>query len=399
VRAAWWLAGIEVPAAFVLTAGALMMLQRFSALTRTGLSFRSDRLLTVRLDLPQERYATPAARARFGASVRQTLAALPGMEAVMLWGPSMFARSTWVAFVAPADRPVTDNERVMLWRHSTNPGALRELGIALVAGRDFAATDTLDTPLVAIVSEDGARRLWPGQDAIGRQLRAGSGASATTLTVIGVAADARHRGRFRFSEGAAAHEAQLDLYLPYAQRPNALVTIGIRTTGDPAAATHAVSSAIAGIDPALPVYDVAPLDNRLRIEERSVGVAALLLNVYGGLALMLAAIGVYGVLAAGVAARLRELGIRAALGAEPRRIQFGIVRQAVLVTLGAVIAGGLIAAAAGWSTRALFFEASAADPSVLGAAALLLLAVAIAASVIPARRASRIDLIRVLTAD
>jgi predicted permease len=390
---------VEVAAAFVLTAGSLMMLQSFTALTRTGLSFRSERLLTVRLDLPQDRYATPASRVRFAQRARETLAALPGVQAVMLWGPSMFARSTWIAFVAPADRVVPDNERVMLWRHSTNPGALQDLGIPLVAGRDFVAGDTLDAPPVAIISESGARRLWPDQNAVGRQLRTGSGATATTLTVVGVAADARHRGRFRFSEGASAHDAQLDLYLPFAQRPNALLTIGIRTAGDPAGATHAVSAAIGAIDPALPVYDVAPLDDRLRLEERSVGVAALLLNLYGGLALLLAAIGVYGVLAAGVAARLRELGIRAALGAEPRRIQLGIVRQALLVSTAAVCAGGVIAAAVGASTRALFFEASVADLRVLGGAALLLLAVAAVASAAPARRASRVDLVRVLTVD
>ena len=394
-----WLAGVEVTAAFVLTAGALMMLQSFSALTSTGLAFRSDHLLTVRLELPQDRYATPAARARFGEALRERAAAIPGVQAAILWGPSMFSRSTWISFVAPTDRVVADNERVMLWRHSTNPGGLRDLGIALTAGRDFAVTDTLDTPSVAILSEAAARQLWPAQDPIGRQFRTGSGAAASTVTVVGVAADARHRGRFRFSEGAAAHEPQLDVYFPYAQRSNGLLTLGVRTTGAPSGAIKDVAAAIAAIDPALPAYDIAPLDDRLRLEERSVGFASLLLNLYGGLALLLAAIGVYGVLAATVASRLRELGIRAALGAAPHRLQLAIVRQGLVVTLSAIAAGVVVTAALASSMRALFFDASVADPRALGGAAALLASVAIAASFFPARRASRIDPVKVLKID
>jgi predicted permease len=373
------------------------MLQSFAALTRTDLAFRSDHLLALRLELPQERYATPAARARFGEEARQRLMALPGVESAILWGPSMFAHSTWISFVAPDDRVVTDNERVMLWRHSTNPGGLHDLGIAIVAGRDFADTDRLETPPVAIVSETSARRLWPGQDAIGKRLRTGSGTAASMLTVIGVAADARHRGRFRFSEGAAAHEPQLDLYLPYAQRPNGLVTIGVRTAGPPANASQMVTSAIGSIDPTLPLYDSAPLDDRMRREESSVGLAALLLNLYGALAVCLAAIGVYGVLSAGVAARLREFGIRAALGAEPRALQRAVLAEGLSVTCAALLAGGLIAALLARSTRALFFDMQPGDPLVLIAAALLLLAVA--ASLLPARRASRVELLAVLKND
>jgi putative ABC transport system permease protein len=142
-----------------------------------------------------------------------------------------------------------------------------------------------------------------------------------------------------------------------------------------------------------------PLDDRLRLEERSVGFASLLLNLYGRLALLLAGIGVYGVLAATVAARLRELGIRAALGAAPRRLQLAIVRQGLLVTLSAIALGVLMTAALSSSLRALFFDTSPVDPRALGVAAMLLGVTASAASLIPARRASRVDAIRVLKVD
>lgn len=393
-RAARLLAGVEVAAAFVLAAGAVVMLQSFSALTRTDLAFRADRLLAVRLELPIDRYTTPALRAQAGAQMLERLRALPGVEQAMIWGPSMFARSTWVAFVAPTDRLATDAEQLMVWRHSTNAGALADLGVRVVAGRDIAATDTLESPSVCLVSEAAAARLWPGQDAVGRQLRAGAGPTAVTFTVIGVAADARHRGRFRFSQGAMANEPQLDLYFPYAQRPNSLVTLGVRTRGDASALTSAVRGAIAAIDPAVPVYDVETLEARMRREESPVGFAALLLNIYGGLALLLAGIGVYGVLASAVASRRQEFGIRSALGADPRRLLAGVMREGCTLTLAAIAVGAAVAAGLTRAFGGMVYGVSPGSLTPLAVAALLLVGLAAAASAIPARRAARVDPVR-----
>jgi putative ABC transport system permease protein len=399
-RTAKWLAGIEVTAAFVLAAGALLMLQSFSALTQTDLQFRSDRLLTVRLELPQDRYNTPATRALAGQEMLERLRALPGVEHAMIWGPSMFAHSTWVAFLTPTDRLAADDgERLMVWRHSTNPGALGDLGIQLRAGRDLAASDTLDTPQVGVISEAAAARLWPGQNAVGRQVRSGSGGTATTITIVGVAADARHRGRFRFSQGAAAYEPQLDLYLPYAQRPNNLVTLGVRTHGDAGGHTSAVRAAIASFDPAVPIYDVDALENRMRAEASPVGFAALLLNLYGGLAILLAGLGVYGVLASGVAMRMRELGIRSALGANPSRLLAGVVAEGVSVSLVAISVGAALSWALARAFGGMLFGVSSGNGASLTTAAAILVTLAAAASLIPARRAARVDPVRVLRND
>ena len=398
-RTARLLAGLEVTAAFVLAAAALLMLQSFAALTRTDLAFRADNLLTVRLELPQDRYATPALRAQAGRQMLDRLRALPGVEHAMIWGPSMFARSTWVAFLAPSEQLARDEERLMVWRHSTNPGALADLGVRLVAGRDFADTDRLDSPIVGIVSEAAAARLWPGQDAVGRQVRSGSGATASTITIIGVAADARHRGRFRFSQGAAAYEPQLDLYLSYAQRPNSLVTFGVRTRGAAGAHTNAVRSAIAGFDPAVPIYDVEALERRMRTEESPVAFAALLLNIYGGLAILLAGVGVYGVLAAGVAARRRELGIRAALGANPARLLGGVVTEGLTLSMLSIAAGFAISLALARAFSGLVFGVEPGNLLPLAAAAILLVGLSVAASAIPARRAAQIDPVQVLRMD
>jgi len=397
-RAGSWLAGVEMTVAFVLVAGALLLLQSFAALGRTDLGFRPERLLTVRLDLPQASYPTPEARVQFGERALERLRTVPGVESAVIWGPSMFTRSTWVAMVAREDQR-RDDERMMVWRHSTNPGALGDLGIALREGRDLEAADTLDSRPVAVVSEAVARRLWPGRSAIGQRLLAGSGAATTLVEVVGVAADALHRGRFRFSEGAEAFAPQLDIYLPFAQRPNGLVTFGVRTIGDPAASTSAVRSALAEVDPALPLYDIAPLARRVREEESGVGFAALLMNLYGALAIFLAAVGVYGVLAAHVATRRHEVGIRAALGATPRVLWLAVVRHGMTVGAVAVGVGMMGALALGRGLGAFLFDVAPTDPRALGLAAAVLLGVAALASLLPARSASRVDPVRVLRAD
>jgi predicted permease len=396
-RAARWLAGVEITAAFVLAAGALLILQSFSALTNTTLLFRSDRLLTARFELPSDRYPTPAARVRAGDQLLERVRSLPGVEHATLWGPSMFGRSTWVAFLSPADRVIADNERLMVWRHSTNPGALHDLGIRMISGRDIAPSDTLDTAPVAVISEATARTLWPGLDPIGRLLRVGT--SPVAVSVVGVAADARHRGRFRFSQGANAYESQLDIYFPYAQRPNALITIGLRTHGAPEHFTRSLRAALAAFDPGIAAYDIATLDERMRDEEQPVAFATVLLNAYGVLAILLAAIGVYGVLAAAVAGRTRELGIRTALGADPRRLVGAVVWEGLTVSVIAVAIGALAAWALARSFGSLLFGVADHTPITLVAAAAILITIAGAASMIPARRASRVDPVSALRND
>lgn len=396
-RAARWLAGVEMTAAFVLAAAALLLLQSFSALTGTDLLFRTERLLTVRLELPQSRYDTPAARARAGDALLERIRAVPGVEQATIWGPGMFGRSTWIAFLAPTDRVVPDDERLMVWRHSTNPGALDGLGIQLAAGRDFAATDTLDAPPVAILGEAVAARLWPGENALGKQLR--TSPATPPITVIGVAAEARHRGRFRFSLGTAAFEPQLDIYFPYAQRPNALVVFGIRTAGDPAHHINAVRAAVGAVDPTMPIYDVESLADRMRAEEAPLAFAALLINLYGGLAALLAGVGVYGVLSAAVAARSREIGIRAAIGANPRILLTQVVAEGLSIAGVAIAIGAAAAWALSRTFASMLFGVSGSHGMLIAGAALILAALAVLASLLPARRAATIDPIAVLRAD
>jgi hypothetical protein len=265
-----------------------------------------------------------------------------------------------------------------------------------LAGRDFTVADTLATPLVAIISEAAAASVWPGQDPLGRQLRTSTAANAPLTTIVGVAADARHRGRFRFSQGGAAFAPQLDIYLPYAQRPNALVTLGIRTAGEPETQINAVRAAIAGVDPSVPIYDVASLESRMRGEEAPLAFATLLINLYGGLAILLAGLGVYGVLAASVAAQVREIGIRSALGADPRRLVTNVMWQGLSISLASTVIGMAVAWALLRAFSGMLFGVAGGNAVMLSAAAGILIAMATLASVIPARRAARVDPVEIL---
>ena len=385
----------EVALALVLLAGAGLLWRSLRNLTTSDLGFRAENLLTLRLDLRSERYAEPEARARFGHALVEELGRLPGAESATLWGPSMLGRATWVIEAlneGVADEP---SNLVMSCRHSVNPGALGNLGIALRRGRDFTWNDDLRAPLVAIVSESTARAQWPGQDPIGKRFRALR--LRGWVTVVGVAADARHRQRIDLTDAANGIPPeglgpQRDVYFPYLQLPNPALVVAVRARGDAAAAVASgLRAAIHRLDPTLPVYDVAMLADRLARQERGSRVLALVSGAFAALALALAALGLYAVLAHAVARRTPEIGVRRALGAPPASV-LGLVLREGLVPAGAGGAAGM--AAALFLTRgiaSLLYGLTPADPGVFAAIVGVLLAVAAAACALPARRAMRVD--------
>jgi putative ABC transport system permease protein len=395
---------VEVALALVLLAAAGLMLESFRKLASTDLGFKTKNLLTLRLDLRSARYAEPTARARFGKRLVETLQAIPGADSATLWGPSMLGRATWVYIAYPEGRSPEDADaRLMMGRHSVNPGALENLEIPLLKGREFTWQDSLETPFVAVVSESVAKKLWPGQDPLGKRMRSAEG-DFPWITVVGVARDAHHGQRMDLDDAAAGitpHglKPQYDAYFPYTQRPNPGLTLAVRMHADLQSMSQAIRNAVLSLDPTLPAYDLVLLDARLAQQVAPVRTMAVLSAAYALLALFLAGFGLFAVLAHDVSQRTQEIGIRMALGALPRGVLLLVLREGVLLTLAGLAAGIAGAVLITRAMQALLFGVSPAEPAVFGGIAALLLVVALLACWVPARRAMRLDPLEALRSE
>jgi putative ABC transport system permease protein len=395
---------VEVALALVLLAAAGLLLESFHKLASTDLGFNTKNLLTLRLDLRSARYTDPAARARFAHSLVAALQPLAGVESITLEGPSMLGRATWVYIAYPEGKKPEDPEsRLMMGRHSVNPGALKNLGIPLLRGRELTWQDTLDTPFVGVISESVANKLWPGQDPIGKRMRSAVG-SFPWVTVVGIASDAHHGQRLDLNDAAAGMlplglRPQYDVYFPYTQRPNPGMTVAIRTPADVASISALVRTTVLSLDPTLPVYDLALLDDRLAAQVAPVRTMARLSTAYAILALFLAGFGLFAVLAHDVGQRTREIGIRMALGAMPRTVLAMVLEEGLLLTVIGLFTGAVSSYFLTRLMQALLYGVNPAEPTVFGSIAVLLIVVAALACWIPARRAMRLDPLEALRQD
>jgi putative ABC transport system permease protein len=398
------LVAAQVGLSVVLLVGAGLMTRSLHALTTVDLGYRPADLITVRLDLGARRYAAPETRVRFAEGLVERAAGSPDIASTTVWGPSLLGTATWVINLLPAERPAdTPGAFTMAFRHSVNPGALQNLGIPLLAGREFGPADTATTPLVAIVSETVAREFWPGGDAVGRQMKR-QDPSLPPFTVVGVARDARHRQRYSLGDiaqgfGPGGLGPQRDVYVPYAQRANTALTLAVRARTTPARAADELRRIVASLDPDLPLIGVRTLEARLSDQDTAPAALAGLLGAYAALALLLTALGLYGVLAHSVTQRTREIGIRMALGAARRSILGLVLREGLGMTLAGAAAGAIGALGAARLVRSLLFGVAPYDPWTLAGVVALLAAASAAAMLVPLRRATRVDPVVALRCD
>jgi putative ABC transport system permease protein len=390
----------EVALALVVLVMAGLVLRSFAELQRTDLGFRPRNLLTFRLTLYGTRYPDDHAWANLFQSVLERVRALPGVEGAALVllrplsGPIGWDYDFHVEGQTPdqqATNPTSNHERV-------SPGYFATMGIPLLQGRDFAATDLPGSQLVVIVNKSTAERFWPGQSPIGKRLRWGRNtqADAPWLTVVGVVGDARYR---------EIEAVRPDLYVPFAQDPHWAMDVVVRTTSpgsnDPLRLARPVAEAVRSIDPGLPVANLTTLEREISDTVARPRLRTLILSLFAGLSLTLAAVGLYGIIAWSVAQRGQEIGIRMALGADRGRVQRLVLAQGLGLTL-AGLAAGLAAAAAvaatGWLGD-LLYNVAPTDLLTFAVVPLLLVAVALLASLLPARRATRIDPLVVLRAE
>jgi putative ABC transport system permease protein len=376
----------EVALAFALLAGAALLLRSFERLQRVDPGFAADRVLTARLTLPRLAYPEEERWLAFGRDLIARAAAEPGVRSAALVSDAPLGDSPpyWSFEIEGAEAPVagTVQDAAVF---TASAGYFETLRIPLVRGRLFGAADRPGTPDVVVVSQAAAQRFWRGRDPIGARITFGDPSDPETrwATVVGVVGDVRHE---RLNE-----QAYPQIYLPFEQSPMRSMVLAVRTTGDPATLVPAVRRALSELDPNLPLADVSTLEDRKAVTLARPRVNATVLGAFALAALVLAAVGIYGVVAYGVVQRTRELGIRMALGAGGSTLLRMVIRQGMTPVLGGVALGLVAALAGGRLLRGLLFGVGSSDPATLALVLCFLLAVALAAMYLPARRASRSD--------
>lgn len=375
----------EVALALVLAIASGLLVRSFVRLARVDAGFNPDRALTFELTLPSASYATEERIVALYSDVLDRLRALPGVESAGIAETVPMGGAGEGTGLRIPDRPTTDdNARPFANYTIASPGYFAAVGTPVLQGRVFADTDTATSLPVAIVSAAMARKFWPGQNPIGRQV--GVPIRPYDMTVVGVVADVKHV--------SLREEPAPEIYVPYTQKPwpsMQTMHVIVRTRTAPASITAAVRNAIREIDPHLPLARVAALETFVDEALAQPRFSVLLVGGFGIVSLLLACVGLYGAVSYSVASRTRELGVRVALGASPRRV-FGLVLgQCVRITVLGIAIGLGIALLALRVMEGFLYGIEPTDPATFAALSALLLAVALLAGYVPARRAMRVD--------
>jgi predicted permease len=380
---------VELATAMVLLAGAGLLGRSLHRLLNVELGFRPDHLATVRVAAPGVRFNQPGAAERLAVDVERRVKALPGVTAVGLTSVlpvSYNGNTTWIRFVG---RPY-NGEHNEVNQRDVSPGYLAAIGARLVAGRYFTDAEDATKPKVVVINRALQRLYFPNQDPVGQRIGDTSLSPASLTEIVGVVDDVR--------EGPLNQDIWPAVYLPIAQSPDTDFAVVVRTTQDPAGIVPSLTAAIRDVDRDLGVFGEAVVAQRIAASpaaylQRS---SAWLVGSFAAVALVLGVVGLYGVVAYSASQRTREMGVRMALGAGRPAVYGLILREAGSLALVG-IAGGLTGAvAAGSFMRKLLFDTPPWDVATLVSVAAVLGAAALAASLIPARRAASVDPIHAL---
>jgi putative ABC transport system permease protein len=373
----------EVALAMVLLAGAGLLLRSFSQLVRTDPGFRTERVLSARLNLPPARYDKPGATVHFAEQLLAGVRELPGVQSVAAVSHPPFSYlDRWPFAIEGRAAP---EQRLSATNRIVSPNYYEVMGIPLRRGRAFTDQDTADQPGVIIVNETMARRVWGDDDPIGKRLTVYVAKWELPVTVIGVVADSR---QLSLDEAVVP-----EMNFPMAQAANFLrrFNLLVRTQTEPTSLLPAIRGVVAKFDPQLPLYSVMTIQ---RAVDDSLSVRRFALSVLGlfaAVALILAVSGIYGVLGHAVNQRTREIGIRMALGAARRDVFRLILGEGGKLAVTGVVIGIVASYLVTQFLRALLYGITPTDPLTFGAVAVLLLVTALLACYFPARRASRVD--------
>ena len=381
------LVATQVALAVVLLAGAGLTLRSFSNLLAVNPGFTPAGVLTLQLSLPDGRYDADDARRAFYSRAFEAIEALPDVDTVGAAMVTPLTGNNWSAPLQRVDRPLATGQRPpeVGWQLASR-GYFHALKIPLRSGRLFEARDATG-PTVVIISQAAADRQFPGEQALGHRVNLGD----MEAEIVGVVGNIRR--------ASLTDEPRADLYFPFERVLSPTTTLFIKASGDPAAIIPSVRAAVRRLEPHAVIDETRTL---AAIAEDSAAVTRLATRLLGGfaaLALLLAAVGVYGVMAYRVRRRTRELGTRLALGATPGGIVWLVLRQAGSIVAVGLAAGAVAAVAFARTLSSVLFDITPWDPGVLASAAALLAAVSLLASYVPARRASRVNPVTVLSGD
>jgi putative ABC transport system permease protein len=375
----------EVALAAVLLVGAGLLLRSFARLQSVDPGFRPERVLTMAIDLSSSGgFDSATAQAAFFGELAQRVGALPGVRSVAfgdslpLTRASKILRGLRIENRPPRDP--RDQPDVMLC--SVSPDYFRTLGTALLQGRAFDARDSAVAAPVAIVNRTLARSFWGSEDPIGKRLRAG-GPFQPWTTVVGVAADIHRK------DLATAPKAEL--YRPFVQQPDSYGFFVVRTAGDPATLTGAVRREVRSMNAEVPIFDVSTLEDRLAATVAARRFGLLLISAFAILALVLAAVGLAGVIAYAVTERTREIGIRMALGARRGDVMSMVLGRGLLMAAAGIAIGLPVAFGLSRFLESALYGIAPSDPITYLAIPLVLLTAALLAAYLPARRATRVE--------
>jgi predicted permease len=394
------LVAAQVAFALMLLVGAGLLLASFQRVLAVHPGYETSGVLTGRVSPPISRYPGDDEIRAFWNRVTDRVRALPGVEAAGITSTIPLSGDTSDSVILAEGYVMAPGESLVSpYQTVVSPGYFEAMGIPLVRGRYFTVSDDERAPNVVVIDERLASRFWKGQDPVGRRmwrpdtpesLAKGPGPRSTFYTVVGVVGNIRLTGLTE-KEPVGAY------YFPFAQDPRRSLVLATRTASDPAAVTSSIRAIVRDIDPELPFSSVLTMQQRLDESLINRRTPMVLASLFGGIALFLAAVGIYGVLAYQVAQRRKEIGIRLALGSDGRRIFSLIVREGMLLLAAGVGLGlaGAFAIRAAMATQ--LYGVQPMDPAVLGMVVAVLGAVAFLACAVPARRASRIDPLVALT--
>lgn len=377
----------EIALAFVVLIGAGLLINSFTHLMAVKPGFDPSHLSTMRIGLTDPRYNKSTDKARFVNELNARLEAIPGVQGVGFSDDLPIFQTDSTTRISVDGRPSTSvDEQTVVGLHVINARYFEAIGTRLLKGRTFTERDNADAPSVFVINQTMARTLWPNEEPLGKRIRYNS--KGPFGEIVGVVEDVKYDG---LHSGDSSH-----LYEPYQQNSWPFLTIALRSNLDQPTLIGAVQREIRTLDPNMPISDVRTMDELMAESLATRRLVLTLFSFFAAIALLLAAIGIYGVLAASVAGRTRELGIRIALGATPRGVLQLVIGGGVKLVVIGIAIGLAGAVAANRVLAGLLFGVSATDPLTFTVIGLLLTGVALLACYLPARRATKVDPLVVL---